>query len=266
MTGNHDLQPGTDGSNDFSRQVADANGVSRSHVQNQRVCVGFPSPKQQCPEPDREIGGIKVRARWASIALNRDVSARERVRDKIPNGEVLVQGQVGPHKRKTSRNGTRYLCFFRKNRAHGFSNAFSFGVNTIDIHPIGSAKIALWNVGQIFRLLAIYRSRTEEQKATCITISGEIEHSLRPVNQGCYQVRRLLYAVSCCRSRAVNDVVKLRFGNIEIPDVSLQPLDRWFAGQVRQPAQECLGASAQNGRFDIEPAFPVAVGQALEQP
>src|SRR5213593_3410946 len=84
----------------YASQFRDGHVPLRSHIIGSHGLA----TSQNRPQPDRQIGAIKIRTMWGSIALNVHSAPGEAIADEISNSEVGVQRQVRADKGEAPRD------------------------------------------------------------------------------------------------------------------------------------------------------------------
>ena len=74
-------------------------GLFRAHI----VRPPGLAAHQDGPKPNCQIGGIKIRPLGRAVAADFDRPAVEAIADKIPDGEVRVEREIGAHEREAAR-------------------------------------------------------------------------------------------------------------------------------------------------------------------
>ncbi len=223
--------------------------------------------KQDGPQPDGEIGGIKIRAARGAIALNPNGTAGEDISNEVADGKVLVEREVGTAKGPAAGDFALETAALVNQRAEEFCCPFSFGINVLRSQRIWAAEPGFRNVGHGGRLLPIDGARTGKQELASVAGGGELQNTLGSRDDG---GEHLEGGIHCCSgiavSGCVNDVTEFTSGKREGADISFMQGDSRIAGQMRTFRSERARIAGEHGDGGIQAELAIDVAEALNEP
>src|SRR5215813_201586 len=120
--------------------------------------------KQNGPEPNGQVCGIEIRTSRRSIPFHLDRSTCECVANKVADGEVTVQRQIGPNEGKATSNLGFQSVTLGIDRTQQFRDPFSFPVRRTHIHGARRASVVFGNMRDFWWLLPVDSAGACQQK------------------------------------------------------------------------------------------------------